>query len=110
MRPAPERRWWCDRHRAEAPGEDLEHWTRPRVRYNAAGGIELVEQAEADAKFYEERERRSREEREKRREQNQREREAVEEVKQRWEEQTPPINVAGFWVKPGGRVVDGPEH
>jgi hypothetical protein len=76
-------------------------------RYQWGGGFDVSEEEAAHkAAFYAERERQCREEREAKEAQRKREREAVDQVRERWEEQAKPIHFAGYWIKPGGKIVD----
>lgn len=105
--PVTDRVWWCDRHKDQAgpddhlPPDDLRPRFDPMTMQLLPSMAEEKRLKEEDRK----REEAARERRE-RRERRRQESEALDAVKRRYVEQAAPINVAGFWVRPDGRIVE----
>jgi hypothetical protein len=103
--PAPTNvnRFWCAEHADQAAPGDLEPYVEA-IRIDPYTGLPKMS-AEAEA-HYEALYRKLEEEGRAKDEQRKREREALDQVKDRYEQSVPPISVGGFTVGPGGKVID----
>jgi hypothetical protein len=99
-----DRVWWCARHKDQAGPDDHLPPDDLHPRLDLATMTLRPSRAEEERLIEEDR---KREQKVRERQERQRqEAEAIEAVRERWEEQARPVYVAGMWIKPGGKIVD----
>ncbi len=105
--PVREKRWHCEQHRHLAEPGDLEPWGEPMRFDPMTGGLRMSEAAEAHyARVYERAVAEAAEQRRIKQEQRKREAEALAKVRERHEANVRPINIGGFTVGAGGKIID----
>jgi hypothetical protein len=108
--PVEAKRWWCPEHEAEADPGDLDPWTSPPVTYGSGGGFVNVEQAAAEARYYERLVAESHEKALRRQEQYRAERERREHLEELRDRSAKPLMMGGFLIGPGGKILNEPEQ
>jgi hypothetical protein len=93
-----DRRWWCDRHRDQAgPDDHLPPEPKYAIDFSTMSEVAVGEEAER----LQREERELQEKADERLRVKLREGEAIEQVRRRYEEDGPAVNVAGWMVRPG---------
>jgi hypothetical protein len=101
--PVLDRVWWCEAHKDQAgPDDHLPPEPKYRIDPATMGLVAIGEERERFLEEDRERKRKAAEREQRRRE----EAKALAEVEGRYVEQAKPINIAGWQVRPDGRIVD----